>query len=227
MLAPPNKLSARPTRKELQEEADRRLAQYKERPEDYVYRHHLDVIGNPVFPIVARHVEMVGANLWNGVGSEKNVPRPCREWHWTSALKTYHPAHDLHASESEPPKPAVLKWATPKLMEIFKPPLIEQHADEPPLPARSLRWTTPTLVEVGAEDELAARLADGFRDGALPLDAFRYLARWRRFLPGPSATTAASSARAPFAVSASQMKRESSSWPTWIATQQLIHTHER
>jgi hypothetical protein len=188
MLAPADhKPVARPTSKELKAEADRWRALYKERPEDSVYHHRLDANGKPVFPLVARHVNLVGADIWNGVSAEKKSAcgcltheckhrnklvnaRPVGGGQWIATLRTYHPAR--------PPScecPACA-WSGPALLDL--------HANEPPEPARLLPWSTPALVELDAEDEHAARLADGFRDGALLLDAFKWIAGWQRFLPG-------------------------------------------
>jgi hypothetical protein len=196
MLAPsPNRTLAHLTSKELQEEADGLLAQYHERPEDLVFHHRLDANGLPIFPIVARHVDLVGAHLWNGVKPEKNSPRPWGEWHWSDTVRTYEPER-LPDPVIEPPAPAPLKWTTPKLIEIFKPPLIEQHAGrrgkdpKPPEPARCLTWNTPTIVQVGAEDLLDLMFVrkpfgtSMILASTLPTRAFSYLAARRRAVPG-------------------------------------------
>jgi hypothetical protein len=184
MLAPPNKMSARPTRKELQEEADRLLALYEEPEEESVdgvedvsCRYRLET-GYPVHPnyTVARHTHLAGAHLWNGVKPEKNARRPCCAWQWVATLQICHPEN---RETYEPP-------ARCECPDCSRHPanLIELHADEPPLPARLRTWAAPVLVELGAEAALAVRLADGFRHGAMPSDAFVQIAGWRRFLPG-------------------------------------------
>jgi hypothetical protein len=97
MLAPPDKTLKQPP---LQEEADNLLAQYggrnvrqgywfRGRPEDLSFHYRLDANGAPVFPIVARHTELIGANIWSGVKAEKNVPRLWGEWYRLDRLKTY------------------------------------------------------------------------------------------------------------------------------------------
>jgi hypothetical protein len=80
----------------------------------------------------------------------------------------------------------LLKWTTPKLTEIFKPPLIEQHASEVALPASSLSWSTATIIEAGAEhllDLMFERKPFGSSliiARTLPTRAFASLAALRR-----------------------------------------------
>jgi hypothetical protein len=85
-------LPDQPAQFDLKREADMWLARYQERPEDSIYRYRLDANGNPVFPFVARHVDLVGAAIWNGVKSEKNKRRPHGGWYWTTILRTFHPS---------------------------------------------------------------------------------------------------------------------------------------
>ena len=113
MLAPADqKTMARPSSAQLEEEADRWLARYPASCECPtcidVYRHRRDASGRPFFPIVARHVELVGAFIWNGRKSEKSDRRPCRYWQWTTTLKTYNPVRE----DTRP------LWTTPHLQEI-------------------------------------------------------------------------------------------------------------
>jgi hypothetical protein len=191
MLAPPNKMPARPTRKELQEEADRWLALYEEPEEESIdgvvdvsCRYRLDS-GNPVHPnyYTARHTYLAGAHIWNGARGEKNARRPHSGWSWVTTEKSCRPDRSPDDPEPAASEPATLKWTKPKLVEIFNPPLIKQHASEPPLPARSLTWTTPRLVEVGAE-HLLDFLQHAIKTRTLPTRVFAYLAGRRLAVPG-------------------------------------------
>ena len=109
--------------------------------------------------------------------AEKNVRRPRRGCRWVTTLKVYQPKADKTYEQQARCECPDCTWQPANLLSL--------HANEPPEPARLLPWCTPALVvELDAEDELAARLADGFRDGALLLDAFKWIASWQRFLPG-------------------------------------------
>jgi hypothetical protein len=186
MLAPANqKTVARPTRKELEAEASRLLARFPEPPTakidgvaDEWCPYRLDN-GDPLHPnyVVARHTELRGANLWNGVRTQKNARRPCHGWKWVTTFKAYQPEDrdETHEQLARCECPDC-SWLPARLLDL--------HANEVPEPARLRPWSAPQLIKLNAEDELAARLADCFRHGALSLDAFKSIAGWQRFLPG-------------------------------------------
>jgi hypothetical protein len=168
MLAPPNKTLPRPTSKELEAEADRWLARYRERPEDSVYHYRLDANGRPTFPIIARHVDLIGASLWNGVKTTKKArcgcltreckhhnnlvnARPVGDGRWMTTLRTYQPAtHGYPVSE-----PVAAEDETFERFEI---------EFEAVLDRLSGKWTAPQIEEIP--------------------HPFVHIAGWQRFLPG-------------------------------------------
>jgi hypothetical protein len=131
------------------------------------------------YKAVARHTDLVGADVWNGLKGEKknksfNKARSRHGGQWVTTAKIYQPDREVRCECPECSRPLAQDVLSGELLKQLS---VEVDAA---IARLSRKWATPRLTEM----TLAEALEFGFRKGVLPSDDFDKIASRRRFLPG-------------------------------------------